>query len=164
MPLYMDYAKIWVLESSNENLLKGYTMDRVSTMRIGMILISLAVGLLCGILAAGVADEIDKGGNASFYCLFGFWGLGALVWYRFTHKMRRAHIALGFGICMVVWVLCFIVLNSESCGWLAIFFFGCFVSMSVSGFLILYKPLWVWWILIVFLGVWLYWLWWLFGT
>ena len=33
-------------------------MDRVSTMRIGMILISLAVGLLCGILAAGVVDHI----------------------------------------------------------------------------------------------------------
>ena len=40
MPLYMGYAKIWVLESNNENLLKGYTMDRVSTMRIGMILIT----------------------------------------------------------------------------------------------------------------------------
>lgn len=166
MPLYMGYAKIWVLESNNENLLKGYTMDRVSTMRIGMILISLAVGLLCGILAVGVVDTYSMFGmsNVGLFFLFGFWGFGAWVWYRFTHGIRRAYITLSFGICIVVWVLCFIILNSEACGWLSLLFFGCFVSMSVSGFLILYKPLWVWWILIVFLGVWLYWLWWLFGT
>ena len=145
MPLYMGYAKIWVLESNNENLLKGYTMDRVSTMRIGMILISLAVGLLCGILAVGVVDTYSMFGmsNVGLFFLFGFWGFGALVWYRFTHEIRRAYITLSFGICIVVWVLCFIILNSEACGWLSLLFFGCFVSMSVSGFLILYKPLWV---------------------
>lgn len=145
MPLYMDYAKIWVLESNNENLLKGYTMDRVSTMRIGMILISLAVGLLCGILAVGVVDTYSMFGmsNVGLFFLFGFWGFGAWVWYRFTHEIRRAYITLSFGICIVVWVLCCIILNSEACGWLSLLFFGCFVSMSVSGFLILYKPLWV---------------------
>ena len=145
MPLYMDYAKIWVLESNNENLLKGYTIDRVSTMRIGMILISLAVGLLCGILAVGVVDTYSMFGmsNVGLFFLFGFWGFGAWVWYRFTHEIRRAYITLSFGICIVVWVLCCIILNSEACGWLSLLFFGCFVSMSVSGFLILYKPLWV---------------------
>lgn len=145
MPLYMDYAKIWVLESNNENLLKGYTMDRVSTMRIGMILISLAVGLLCGILAVGVVDTYSMFGmsNVGLFFLFGFWGFGAWVWYRFTHGIRRAYITLSFGICIVVWILCCIILNSEACGWLSLLFFGCFVSMSVSGFLILYKPLWV---------------------
>ena len=142
----MGYAKIWVLESSNENLLKGYTMDRVSTMRIGMILISLAVGLLCGILAVGVVDTYSMFGmsNVGLFFLFGFWGFGAWVWYRFTHEIRRAYITLSFGICIVVWVLCCIILNSVACGWLSLLFFGCFVSMSVSGFLILYKPLWVW--------------------
>ena len=141
----MDYAKIWVLESNNENLLKGYTIDRVSTMRIGMILISLAVGLLCGILAVGVVDTYSMFGmsNVGLFFLFGFWGFGAWVWYRFTHEIRRAYITLSFGICIVVWVLCCIILNSEACGWLSLLFFGCFVSMSVSGFLILYKPLWV---------------------
>ena len=141
----MGYAKIWVLESNNENLLKGYTMDRVSTMRIGMILISLAVGLLCGILAVGVVDTYSMFGmsNVGLFFLFGFWGFGAWVWYRFTHEIRRAYITLSFGICIVVWVLCCIILNSEACGWLSLLFFGCFVSMSVSGFLILYKPLWV---------------------
>ena len=145
MSLYMGYAKIWVLESNNENLLKGYTMDRVSTMRIGMILISLAVGLLCGILAVGVVDTYSMFGmsNVGLFFLFGFWGFGAWVWYRFTHEIRRAYITLSFGICIVVWVLCCIILNSEACGWLSLLFFGCFVSMSVSGFLILYKPLWV---------------------
>ena len=145
MPLYMGYAKIWVLESNNENLLKGYTMDRVSTMRIGMILISLAVGLLCGILAVGVVDTYSMFGmsNVGLFFLFGFWGFGAWVWYRFTHEIRRAYITLSFGICIVVWVLCCIILNSVACGWLSLLFFGCFVSMSVSGFLILYKPLWV---------------------
>lgn len=138
-------------------------MDIVRTMRIGRILISLAVGLLCGILAAGMIDDLYKG-NTSFYFLFGFWGFGAWIWYRFTRKMRRAYIALSFGICIVVWVLALLFLNSEASGWLSIFFFGCFVSMCMSGFLILYKPLWVWQILIIFLGVWLYWLWWLFGV
>ena len=125
MPLYMDYAKIWVLESNNENLLKGYTMDRVSTMRIGMILISLAVGLLCGILAVGVVDTYSMFGmsNVGLFFLFGFWGFGAWVWYRFTHEIRRAYITLSFGICIVVWVLCCIILNSEACGWLSLLFF-----------------------------------------
>ena len=125
----------------------------------GRWFIAICSGMLVTNLGISLVDKSNFF-NLPLALAFTF-GLGIpamFVWQRFPRSFDALWLFVVFCVCVALWRLCFVALNSATAAWHMWLCFVPCVFLSICGLLFVIKPSYFWWILIsvvtmVFLGL-----------